>query len=96
MVFLKEVKQFAFQKRFLVFPEVYLRAYRSYEMLCAIWYHLYNLKNVKNNYGRLLVLLKVSLLHGCFSRFLNCTNGTKSRKTSLNDAIFFAKVVKDV
>ena len=21
-------------------------------------------------------LLKVSLLHGCFSRFLNCTNGT--------------------
>ena len=27
-------------------------------------------------------LLKVTLLHGCFSRFLNCTNGTKSRKTS--------------
>ena len=25
---------------------------------------------------------KVTLLHGCFSRFLNCTNGTKSRKTS--------------
>ena len=25
-------------------------------------------------------LLKVTLLHGCFSRFLNCTNGTKSRK----------------
>ena len=25
-------------------------------------------------------LLKVSLLHGCFSRFLNCTNCTKSRK----------------
>ena len=24
-------------------------------------------------------LLKVTLLHGCFSRFLNCTNGTKSR-----------------
>ena len=23
---------------------------------------------------------KVTLLHGCFSRFLNCTNGTKSRK----------------
>ena len=22
-------------------------------------------------------LLKVLLLHGCFSRFLNCTNGTK-------------------
>ena len=25
-------------------------------------------------------LLKVTLLHGRFSRFLNCTNGTKSRK----------------
>ena len=27
-------------------------------------------------------LLKVTVLHGCFSRFLNCKNGTKSRKTS--------------
>ena len=27
-------------------------------------------------------LLKVTLLHVCFSRFLICTNGTKSRKTS--------------
>ena len=27
-------------------------------------------------------LLKVILLSGCFSRFLNCTNSTKSRKTS--------------
>ena len=26
-------------------------------------------------------LLKLTLLHGCFSRFLNCTNGTKSRNT---------------
>ena len=25
-------------------------------------------------------LLKITLFHGCFSRFLNCTNGTKSRK----------------
>ena len=28
------------------------------------------------------VTSKVTLLHGCFSRFLNCTNGTKSSKTS--------------
>ena len=28
------------------------------------------------------VTLKVTLLHGCFSRFLNCTNGTKLRKAS--------------
>ena len=40
-------------------------------MLCAIWYHLYNLKNVKNTYeGK---LLKVTLHHVCFTRFLNCT-----------------------
>ena len=28
------------------------------------------------------VTSKVTLLYGCFSRFLNCTNGTKSSKTS--------------
>ena len=33
---------------------------------CAIWYHLHNLKDVKNT-------------DGCFSRFLNCANGTKLR-----------------
>ena len=27
-------------------------------------------------------MLKVTLLHGCFSRFLNCTNGAKSQKAS--------------
>ena len=27
-------------------------------------------------------LLKVTLLHGCFWRFLNCTNDTKSRKAT--------------
>ena len=26
--------------------------------------------------------LEVALLHGCFSRFLNCTNDTKSRNAS--------------
>ena len=30
-------------------------------------------------------LLKVTVLHGCFSRFLNCANGTKSRKASHQD-----------
>ena len=30
----------------------------------------------------LLTLLKLTLLHGCFSRFLNCANGTKSRNAS--------------
>ena len=57
-------------------------------MRCAICYHLYNLKNVKNTHGGVLILLKlqaaacnftkINTPHGCFSRFLNCTNGTKS------------------
>ena len=64
----------------------------KFVMFCAIWYHLFNLKNVKNTHGRVLLLvkvqakslqryslLKVTLLHECFSPFLNCTNGTKSR-----------------
>ena len=61
-------------------------------MFCVIWYHLHNLKNVKNTHGGVLLLfklqdesatlLKVTLLHGCFSRFLNGTNGTKSCNAS--------------
>ena len=43
----------------------------SYVMRCAIWYHLYNLKNVKNTHGEPASLLKLTLLHECFSRFLN-------------------------
>ena len=58
-------------------------------MRCAIWYHLYNLRNVKNTHGGVLLSVKlqvkacnftVTLFHGCFSRFLNCKNGTKTRK----------------
>ena len=44
------------------------------------------LKNVKNTDGGVLILgklqatlLKLALFHGCFLRFLNCTNGTKPR-----------------
>ena len=28
-------------------------------MFCVIWYHLYNLKNVKNTHGGVLLLVKV-------------------------------------
>ena len=28
-------------------------------MRCAIWYHLYNLQNVKNIYGGVLLLVKL-------------------------------------
>ena len=33
-------------------------------------------------YNKPATLLKVAFLRGCFSRFSNCTNGTKSRKAS--------------
>ena len=52
-------------------------------MFCAIWYHLYNFKNLKYTHGGVLLLVKLqalaTLLDGCFSRFLNCTKGTKLR-----------------
>ena len=43
------------------------KATYSYEVLSAIWYHLYNFKNEKNT-------------QGFFSRFLNWKNGNKSCK----------------
>ena len=56
-----------------------------------VWYHIYNLKNVKNTHGgaipfvkfrlKLATLLKVALLHGCFT-FLNSEDGIKSCKAS--------------
>ena len=30
-----------------------------YVMRCAIWYHLHNLKNVKNTHGGVLILVKM-------------------------------------
>ena len=46
--------------------------------LGAIWCYLYNLKNVKATHGGVLLLVKL-LIHARYSRFLNCTNGTKLR-----------------
>ena len=37
-------------------------------MRCAIWYHLFNLKNVKNTHEGVLLLTKVAPLHGWFLR----------------------------
>ena len=112
---------------------------------CPIWHHLYNLKNVKNTHGVLILvklqayfpafglnteryfqirsffwsvlsrirtkygeigsispysvqmrkpetLLKLTLLRGCFSRFLNCTNGTKSRNASHLEKLFSLQI----
>ena len=57
----------------------------QYEIHWVVYYRLYKLKNMKNNNAKTHVkhtkkprpLLKVILFHGCLSRFLNCTNGTK-------------------
>ena len=54
-------------------------------MICTVWYHLYNFKNVKKSHGGGLILVKLQA-SACnitksntppwaFSRFLNCTNG---------------------
>ena len=53
---------------------------------------LVQFKKRENTHGGVLLLVKlqakawnftkVTLLHGCFSQFLNCTNSTKSRKAS--------------
>ena len=32
---------------------------RIFVMHCAIWYHLYNLKTVKNTHGGVLILVKL-------------------------------------
>ena len=54
-----------------------------------IWYHLYNLKNMKQTHGRMLSLIKLqakttksNTLPYLFFMFLNCKNGIKSRKVS--------------
>ena len=66
------------------------QTFLSYVTLCAIW-HLCNLENMKNICssdtlskveGSNLQLCLKYLLHGCFSRFLNCTDGAQSRKAS--------------
>ena len=59
----------------------------TYVILCTISYHFYNFRNVENTHGGVLLLVKlqpatllnVTLIQWCFSFFLNCTNGTKSR-----------------
>ena len=45
---------------------------RNTNDICMMWHHLYNLKNVKNSHGGMLLLLKLTkviFFHGCFSRF---------------------------
>ena len=55
-------------------------------MFCAIWYRLYNLKNVENTHGGVLSLVQLQTFSNtppwAFSPLLNCTKGTKSRNVS--------------
>ena len=73
-----------FSGRYYVQLPVYkFLLYGSDVMLRATWWcQLYNLKSVKNILFQPATWIKLPLLHGCFSRFLNCTNGAKSPKSS--------------
>ena len=79
---------------------IYMRRFARFSTICTIynswkqpWRNVaINSKTVKNAHGGLFpfrkvagrLKLKLTLLHGCFSRFLNFTNGTKLRKASHN------------
>ena len=39
-----------------------------YMMRCAIWYHLYNLKNVQNTHGGVLILVKLQATASTFAK----------------------------
>ena len=62
----------------------------SVVMRCAILYYLYNLKNVKNIHGEVLLLVKLQAStcnltkSNIFSCFFNCTNGTISSNASIS------------
>ena len=46
-------------------------------MLYAIWCQFYNLKNVKNIHGGVLLLVKLQAKTDPLPLSLNCTNGRK-------------------
>ena len=85
-------------KTYMCFSEKYHTfLFNICDGLRTIWYHLCNFKIVKIIHGGVFLqsatLLKVIFLHGCFSRFLNWTGGTKSCKAS--HLIFFNKISED-
>ena len=67
---------------FLLTPPLPTRILHYNVILCVIWYHLYNVKNEKNIHRGVLLLVKVALLHRCFSCVLNSTSGAKFHKAS--------------
>ena len=75
-----------------------------FTLFCSNWYHLHNLKNVKNTHGGVLLLVKLQVLDCNFTKsktlswvifmFLNCTNGTKLRNTCLYQ--FFPSLILQI
>ena len=63
-------------------------------MRCAIWYNLYNLKNVKNGH-RVLLLVKLQALTCNLAKSNTPPRvfGTKSRKASHMNSFSFASTV---
>ena len=45
-------------------------------------YSISNIEDNSNSNYETLRILRISLLHGCFLRFLSCTNVAKSHKAS--------------
>ena len=47
---------------------------------------------------KMFLLLKATILHVCFSRFLNCTNSNKSHKASQmeNESVLGNKLLRQV
>ena len=57
----------------------YMWCVARFGTICTI---LTNVKNTHEGVAGYSNFTKVTLLHGCFSRLLNCTNDTKLRKAS--------------
>ena len=53
----------------------------SYVMRCAIWYHLYNFKNVKNTHRGVLILVKLQA--EALMKELNIDEKTKEKNTHI-------------
>ena len=64
------------------------------DTLFAIWYQFVQFNKREKHPWKSVTfctLLKATLFHGCFSRFLNCATGIKSRKASQQFSQLFCK-----
>ena len=59
-------------------------------MLCAIWYHFYNLKDVKNTHGGVLLLVKSQ---GVFFTFLKLYKWYQITQSRTNEMQYWAEMV---